>query len=126
MGIHSERIQRSIFRYNNRFNNQGGRGGYGQGRGGYNNRHNTLNRSLPDSSKSEKSDSRLNSSAVEPVSGSFKGSSNQKENKTTTPLATSLVSYASDDDDDEDQLKIYEGIEPEKLYLNYFSNRFDS
>ena len=84
--------------YNNRnqgFNNRNNHGGY--------NRNHNPNRSLPSNqSGSGKSDSRLNQSDIEPVSGSFKKTPKKEE---PVKVPTSLVNYEGSDDEDEDGLK---------------------
>ena len=93
-----------LFRYNrgggysNRgFNNRNNHGGYNRN----NQNPNNLNRSLPSNQGSGKSDSRLNQSDIEPVSGSFKKTPKKEEPK----VPTSLVNYEGSDDEDEDGLK---------------------
>ena len=87
--------------YNNRnqgFNNRNNHGGYNR-----NHNPNNLNRSLPSNQAgSGKSDSRLNQSDIEPVSGSFKKTPKKEE---PVKVPTSLVNYEGSDDEDEDGLK---------------------
>ena len=87
--------------YNNRnqgFNNRNNHGGYNR-----NHNPNNLNRSLPNNQAgSGKSDSRLNQSDIEPVSGSFKKTPKKEE---PVKVPTSLVNYEGSDDEDEDGLK---------------------
>merc|ERR1712131_160548 len=81
--------------YNNRnqgFNNRNNHGGYNR-----NHNPNNLNRSLPNNQAgSGKSDSRLNQSDIEPVSGSFKKTPKKEE---PVKVPTSLVNYEGSDDE---------------------------